>query len=334
MEEEYNRLIWYRNDAFDSGCTFFVVCRFTLITDHHPMKNKLILGVLLTLLSTLLYSSLTAIIKAQHDAMPPMPVVIFMQSAVPLFISLLFLMKKGLPYTRNLLRSSQVPLQFVRSAVSLSLTFFLFYSMKYIPLVNTLLLANTSPLLVPFISYFLLSQKINHRIWVPLMVGFLGVAFVLRPESQVMNVGSILALAAAMCMGTAVVLVRKLSRRDSSETTTFYFFLFSTLISGVVALFYWQPISLAMWGILLLIGVMYLALQYATTIALKYINAHLLSILFYFNIIFGTMISWAVWHTLPSMMTWIGIVFIMVGGIFCILIEHQEEKTQLHYAAA
>jgi drug/metabolite transporter (DMT)-like permease len=287
------------------------------------MKNNLFIGVSLSLLGALLYSTITAIIKAKHAFLPPLPIVIFMQSAVALTLALPFLFKRGIKQAREVMRSPNIPLHLLRTVMSLSLSYLIFYSVKFIPLVNSMLLSNTAPLIVPFVSYLFLSHKINHRLWVPIIIGFVGVAVVLHPDARLFNWGSILALGAAACMACAIVAIRELSKTDSSETTTFYFFLFSTILSSVIAFFFWRPISLQMWAIMLVIGGLYLLLQYSTTYALRYINAQLLSTLFYANIVFAAIISWLLWQSLPSMMTAIGIILIVVGGALCIRIERQ-----------
>ena len=127
-------------------------------------------------------------------------------------------------------------------------------------------------------------------------------------------------------MACSIVAVRQLSRTESSETTAFYFFLFSTLLSSVIAFFFWQPMTLQMWSIMLVIGGLYLLVQYVTTYALQYINAQLLSTLFYSNIVFAAIISWLIWQSLPSMMTWVGVALIVTGGVLCIRSEQQAQR--------
>ncbi|MDR3477145.1 MAG: DMT family transporter [Gammaproteobacteria bacterium] len=287
------------------------------------MKPRFFLGVALSLLGALLYSLITAIIKVEHAFLPPLPIVIFMQSAVALAFAVPFLFKNGAKQARAVLRSSNLPLQFVRTVSSLSLSYLIFYSVKFIPLVNSMLLSNTAPLIVPLIACLFLSHKINHRLWIPMIIGFVGVTVVLHPNARIFNWGSVLALGSAVCMACSILAVRELSKTDASETTTFYFFLFSTILSSIVAFFFWQPITLQMWGIMFVIGGLYLLLQYSTTYALQYINAQLLSTLFYANIVFAAIISWLIWHSLPSAMTWVGVVLIVVGGALCIRVEQQ-----------
>src|SRR5579885_2089998 len=264
------------------------------------MKHNLPLGVVLSLFAALLYSSQTAIIKTQAAVLPPLPVVIFIQSVISLILILPLILKNGPSGAKKILASSKLSLHLIRTVFSLSISYLLFYAVTYIPLVNGMLLANTAPLIVPFLAYLAFSQKINHRLWFPILTGYVGVAIVLHPDSSIFNPASILALGAGVAMASTMLTVRKLSATEATETTAFYFFLFSSIISGIISIKFWTPVSTHMLLIMAAIGAFYFATQYASTMALKYINAQLVASLFYSNIIYAAVISQFVWHTLPT----------------------------------
>jgi drug/metabolite transporter (DMT)-like permease len=290
------------------------------------MKTNLRLGVLISLLCAFFYSTQTALVKNMADILPPLPIVIFMQSLIALLLLLPFLFKKGLPHILAVVKTKNPGLQFLRAFSSLSLSYLLFYSVKFIPLVNAMLLINTSPLIVPFIAYFFMSQRINHKLWFPIAMGFIGVMIVLQPDARIFNWASLLDLVGAVCMAVSMLLVRKTSATDSSDTTTFYFLFFATCMSSVVSIPFWQPMTANMWMPLFAIGGLYFLVQCTTTYALKFANAQLVSTLFYSNIIFAAILSQLLWHTFPSSTTWVGVVLIVAGGILCIRAEHTHNK--------
>lgn len=295
------------------------------------MKHNLPLGVTLSLFAALLYSTQTALIKAQAPFLPSLPVVIFVQSLVSLLLILPIIFKNGLSSAKLTLTTKKLPIHLLRTLFSLAISFLLFTAVTYIPLVNALLLANTAPLIVPFIAYVVLGQQINHSLWVPILIGFIGVAIVLHPDARIFNPAALLALGAAVGMGSTMLTVRKLAATESTLTTAFYFFLFSTIISGMLALAFWQPINLRMTLIMSTIGILYFACQYASTAALKYINPQLMGSLFYSNILYATVLSALIWNTVPTTYTFIGMILITVGGILCIRVEHlfHKRKTNL-----
>ena len=286
------------------------------------MKYNLPLGIALSLLASLFYASQTAIVKAQAAALPPLPVVIFIQSLVSLLLILPLLFKNGTSGATRIVTTQKLHLHFLRTLFSLSISFLLFYAVTFIPLVNGMLLANTAPLIVPFIAYLFLSQTINHRLWLPILTGFAGVILVLNPDARIFNPASLLALGAALAMASTMLTVRRLAATEATETTAFYFLLFSTLISGVIAIKFWMPVNIHMLLLMASIGTLYFLTQYASTAALRYINAQLVGTLFYSNIIYAAVISLFIWHILPGATTLLGMVLIIAGGILCIRVEH------------
>lgn len=286
------------------------------------MRHNVLLGAFLGLLGAFFYSTQTTLIKIEASSLPPLPMVIFIQSVVSLLLILpLLFHKKDI----KVFQSQQVGLQFLRTVFSLGISYALFYSLHFIPLVNAMLLANTVPLLVPFLGYFIFSHPINHRLWIPILIGFLGVMLVLRPDSGLFHPGSILAITAAVLMGASILAVRELSKTDSTETTSFYFFLFSTIISGIIAIYFWVPVPSHMWMIMLGIGVLYFLTQYFFTSALRYATAQTISTIAYSNIVYTGIFSIFLWNQYPPMATVFGMLFIVVGGMLCIYVSHRTQ---------
>ena len=285
------------------------------------MNKNLLLGVVFALISTFLYSSLTAVIKIGAETLP-LPMIVFTQMAVGLLVGVLLLFRQGMHSFRRVTKTQKILLHVLRGMGSLGVSYCMFSSVKYIPLVNAVLLANTTPLIVPFIAFILFSQPINHRLWVPMLVGFVGVVLVMNPDSSIFNPASFIALGSAGCIAISMLLVKKISATDSVETGTFYFFLFGTIMSGIVAIKYWVSMPLPIWGVLGLIGLMYAGSQYTITAALRYGSAQLMSCMLYTNIVFSVFISAIVWHIFPSLMISMGVLLTVIGGIFCIRAEH------------
>lgn len=186
------------------------------------MNRDLFLGIVLSLTGAFLYSLQTTFVKTYADHLP-LSMIVFVQSAVSLLFILPVIFKNGIKHAQKTFKTKQIHIQLLRTICSLSTSYLLFYSVQYIPLVNAMLLANTSPLIVPFIGYLFLSQEINHRLWVPIIIGLIGVGLVLHPDARIFHPASLLALGAAISMAVSMLCVRKLSSTDSSETTTFYF---------------------------------------------------------------------------------------------------------------
>ncbi|MDX1900879.1 MAG: DMT family transporter [Gammaproteobacteria bacterium] len=290
------------------------------------MQNHLPLGVLLSLLGAFFYAAQTGVIKLGVGHLPPLPVIVFVQSAVALILMLPVIFRKGFSDARDIFVVKRFPLHVVRAIFSLLISYALFYAVAFIPLVNAMLLVNTAPLIVPLLGRIFLGEKINHRLWLPILIGFIGVVLVLHPGTHFFNIAALFALAAAFCMSASLLSVRQLSKTDSPKKIAFWFFLLSTIISGAVALFFWMPISLKALGLMSVVGVFYFLTQYTMASALKYANAQLVGSLFYATIIFAAIFSFIFAHILPSGLTLCGMMLVILGGIACVLTERRTLK--------
>jgi len=288
------------------------------------MKPNLFIAIALSLLATFFYASQTAIVKA-YAATVPLPMIIFIQCLTGLLLFILIFFIRGYK-AKEIIFTQNRKIHLLRTLCSLSVAFCLFTAVKYIPLVNAMLLANVAPMIVPFLAYFFLSQSINHQIWLPILIGFIGVGFVLHPDGHFFHLASLLAFGSSVFAAGTIVMVRNLSRTDSSETITFYFYFFGTLLTSVFALKYWVPISAWMAVILIGVGVLYFASQYLITYALRLASAEFVSSLMYMNIVYSAVISILMWHVTPSVLTWLGIALTIMGGILCIRVEHRQNR--------
>ncbi len=291
------------------------------------MKKHLYLGVSLTLLSTFAYAILTAIVKGVEGEVS-LPMIVFAQSLVSLLLITPLLLRKGRTHAKQLVKTSFVGTHVLRTFFSLGISYSLFYAVTKIPLVDAVLLANTAPLMIPLLALVFFRQHINHRLWLPLGIGFIGVAIVLNPDGKIFNIAAIIALFAAVSMAMSMLLVRKASSKDAPLTVTFYYLLFSTLVSGIVALWFWQPLSAKVLGILALEGGLFFIVQFSLANALKYITPNVVGPMYYSNILFAAIISVLVWKTSISLSIVFGMLLTIVGGVLTIREQSRRQIAQ------
>ncbi len=285
------------------------------------MRHNIFLGVLLGLIATVFYSSQVAFIKAQANPLP-LSMLIFVQSLVALACMAPVIFRHGLPGAKKLFATQKIGLHVLRAFAGLGISFFLFSAVKYIPLVNAVLLANTSPLMVPFISLVFLGQTINHKLWIPILIGFIGVTIILNPHGDIFNVAALFALGAAFCIAISIITVRFLSKTDSIESIVVYFFVLSAIIAALAAIPFWVSLSWQQWAFMIFIGLLYFGCQYALNYGLRYASAQLMSVMLYCNVIFSAIISIVFFHQVLTPMVAVGIVLTILGGVLCVRVEH------------
>ncbi|WP_170137216.1 DMT family transporter [Cysteiniphilum litorale] len=288
------------------------------------MRNSY-LGVSFTLLSALIYAFQAALIKKFNIGLS-VPVIVFSQSLVALILILPIILYKKHQWQVNLLKT-QVPWQHLaRTIFSLGISYFLFIAIMHVPLVDGVLLANTAPFFVPFILFIFMRQKFQHALWLPLIIGFVGVMMILKPDAKIMNPYAIVALGAGLSMALSIIMVRKISSYDNGLTTVFYYFLFSSIIAGVVSIPFWQEIWLYALLILVAIGVLFFFVQYLLVLALGYIQVQSFSVLYYANVIFAAVIGVFFFADRYDWLTLAGIVLTIMSAIVIIQLQAQRQK--------
>ena len=274
-------------------------------------------GIILTLSSALIYALQTGIVKGLGGEIP-IPIIVFIQSMVCLVLILPVVFAQGREQAIRLMKTKNIKIHMMRTLFSLGISYFLFSAVKFIPLVDAALLTNTAPLMMPILGFLFMSQKINHRLWLPLLIGFVGVALVLRPNGDVFQIAALLGLGAAICMAISIMLIRRTSKTDGALTSSFYYFLFSVPISAIVAAPFWSSISLYQLLVMLGIGALFFMVQITLVYATKFVSAQTVASLYLFNIIFSALIGWVFWHSALNVIIVSGMMITIIGAVLTI----------------
>ncbi|ALA23980.1 hypothetical protein AVI51_08065 [Piscirickettsia salmonis] len=300
------------------------------------IHSSLIKGIALTLFSALSYASLAAVIK--HHPEVPLSLLVFAQSLVCLVLILPIIIQQNkktagaLKNKKSLFKTNYLHFHIIRAFFSLGISYCLFFALKTIPLVNGVLLANTSALFTPFLALLFFRQKINHKLWPAILIGFVGVAIILNPSHDgFLRGGALFALASALCVSSSMLFIRRTTDQDSGLTSAFYYFLLSSIISGVFLAINQPHLSTSFIRIILVTGLLFFCTQFALTLALQFIDAHIVSTLYYSNIVFAVLISVILLHAPTSLLMLGGIVLVCFSGIGCVYIQNKQKKHNIHH---
>ncbi len=287
------------------------------------MKNKLLLGALCAVLSAAFYAVQTAVIKVNLQQLS-IPLIVFFQSLICLLLILPLVFSKKKQVRAAYWVSSEVKrYHIVRAISSLAISYFLFAALHYMPLFDSLLLFNAFPLFVPIIAYFLLGLAITRLVWLFLLLGFIGIALVLNPDSKVLSFAAGFGLLSAASAALTTVAMRKIAVYDDAIKSLFIYFVISTLISAVVVLSYWHWSSVDLFSVIV-IGVLFFLVQYFFTLSTIYTAPQVTASLYYSNIIFSLMISYFIFQQGATVYTLFGVLFIVGAGLGVIYLQRKK----------
>ena len=179
-----------------------------------------------------------------------------------------------------------------------------------------------APLFMTALSALMLHEPVGRHRWGAVIVGFIGVLIMVRPEPGHMNVvGVAFGLTAALGSALAMVQIRQIAVTEKGATIVFYFTLAGTVLGGVVSIFHWvtpDPLTLA---VLIASGLVGGVGQLFLTEAIRVAPVGVVAPFDYSQLIWATGLGYLVWGELPHAATLAGAMVVAASGIY---ILHRE----------
>lgn len=212
----------------------------------------------------------------------------------------------------------------LRAGLLASATFSFFLALKYLPIADALAIFFVQPLIVTALSGWLLSERVSLDRWIAVGVGFVGILVIIRPGLQVLNPGSVLALAAGAFLALYFLLTRKITGQTSAMVTTFHTNLMGALTLSLALPLVWQMPTAAEWVLLVLLGAIATAGHFLIVRAYDHAEASLLAPFAYAEIIGALVVGWAFFNDLPDRWTLAGVA-ILLGATLTITIKERAQ---------
>lgn len=298
----------------------FVTCR--------NMLNRLpttLLGMLIMIASTILFAVMHGGVRYVSSDLHPFEIAFF-RNLFGFFVLLPWFVRQGLRplHTRHFI------LHTWRASVNLVAMLMFFTALSMTPLAQVQALGFTAPLFATLLAILILREKVRLRRYSALIVGFIGAMIVIRPGFQAVDLGSLLVLGSAAIWALALIMIKVLSRTDSSVTITAYMVVLMTPLSLVPALLYWQwpTTSQLLW--LVFIGVTGTLGQLALAEAFRVTEATIVLPLDFMKLVWGAMIGYIAFNEAPGIWTWLGGTIIFAGATY---IAYRESQLKSHARA-
>lgn len=224
-------------------------------------------------------------------------------------------------------RSRRPALQIVRGLLVSTEIMIFAYAIQFLGLAEMHAIFACFPLMVAALSAPLLGETVGWRRWLAVFFGFLGTLIILRPGSGVFQPAAIIALAAALMFALYNILTRKVSRHDSFETSMLYMGVVGFIGAGVLAPFYWRPVSVVDAGWLLVISITSISGHLLLIKSLTLAPAVVLQPFNYFILVWAIIIAFLLYGEVLSPTTLLGAAIVVASGIFIARREYREARS-------
>jgi drug/metabolite transporter (DMT)-like permease len=276
-----------------------------------PPAHDLRRGAAFMVASALLFSLMSVGVKVSAESLPNV-VVVFLRSAGGLLFLLPLLDLRDL-------RTGRIGEHLVRSGAGIASMYCFFYALGHMRLADAVLLNYSLPLFMPFIESAWLDEPFPRRLWVPVLLGFVGIVIVLRPGSGLFQPVALVGLASALFAAIAQVGVRRLTDTEPVRRIVFYFAILASAVSAVPAAAAWQtPRGLRVWVAVTAMGLTATAAQICLTRAYAHAPAAQVGPFIYSSVVFAGLLDWVFWDRLPDAATLLGSVLVGAAGILAL----------------
>lgn len=204
-----------------------------------------------------------------------------------------------------------------------------FYNVAHISMGDAVTYSKTAPIFTAIFAWFFLNEKLPKSAWIAVFVGFIGIVLIAQPSGGGFSKYDLLGIFSGVGAALAYTSIRELRRYYDTNVIVLSFVLVGTigpLILFVIGNFFsideldflvakFIMPSGIVWLYVVALGVLGTISQYYMTKAYATSKAGVVSAASYTNILFAILIGVALGDNLPSFITTMGVLLVILAGV-------------------
>lgn len=281
-------------------------------------------GILYMTLSCLIMGGLWALVRIASEDLHPMLLVFYRN-----FFGLLMMVPMILRIPKGAFKTPHWRLHMGRALTMIISVYCIFYAITQIPLATVVAITYAAPIFATIGAVLFLGEVIHLRRIMAILIGFGGVLLVLLPGMMNKDTpsfssdGLIAALIGTVSIAFAIMYVKLLANRDETKLVVAMPFMIVTPISFLLALPYWQWLTLPQFGLMAIIGVGISSAQYLLTMSFKHADATAVLPLDFIRLLVATVLGIWLFHEPADKWVVLGAVIILTSTVYT---AHREAR--------
>ena len=217
--------------------------------------------------------------------------------------------------------TKNLKIHILRSALNLPAMLLGFAALAMLPLEKMTAIHFIVPIIVTILAVIFLKEKIYLYRSIALVMGFLGMLIILRPGIIDISIGIYMALISSLIWSVVIILTKKVSKDDSAITILSHQYVYMSLFSFPLVIYFWDQPSLKTIIFILCAAMSGTILHIALNHAYKLVDVTMTQPYSFLSLVFSSIIGYFVFSDKPDFYTWLG-----ASVIFCgvLLISYRE----------
>ncbi|MGB1146835.1 MAG: DMT family transporter [Alphaproteobacteria bacterium] len=205
---------------------------------------------------------------------------------------------------------------FIRSIAGVTAMTLLFFGFSRLNMTETVALNFTVPFFVTIGAVLFLGETIRMRRIAATIVGFAGVLIVAQPWNQALSWGQLFPLSAAVMMAVAFLIVKDLTKTETTIRLVTFQGFWMTIFTIVPAILVWKNPSPEIWLILIGAGVIATIGQWMLVLAARQGEASVIMSFDYLRLPFVALLELTILGVVPELASLIGGGVIALAAIY------------------
>ncbi len=207
-----------------------------------------------------------------------------------------------------------------------TVTFYL--SLANLDLADAFTVSMSGPIFVAMLSGWLLGERVPLVRWLAIGVGLFGVVVVMRPGAGLFNIWAVMALVSAVGYALGMMLNRKLTETEDSNTIIFYVGIISGALLLMALPFDWQSPTLQDAPLLLVLGLLEFIIMYFIVQAYRYAAANTVISFDYISVFYVIIAGFIVFAEVPNWNLLAGVALLVISGLTIVVDEARRKEPQ------
>lgn len=207
-----------------------------------------------------------------------------------------------------------LPLHVLRSSLGWGGVTLMFAAAAFIPLSDATAISFLNPVFGMMLAIPILGERVGPIRWSAALIALIGAMILTRPGGGTVELGALLALAAALFLGAELIVIKFLSGRERPLQILLINNFVGLVIATVAALFVWTAPTPAQWLALAGIGGLMAMAQTCFVNAMARADASFVAPFFYAALVFAALYDAIVFSVIPDVISILGAATILSGA--------------------